>query len=433
VEQEILKMIKEFKTIIIHRHVRPDPDAIGAQCGLKEILKASFPEKEVYSVGSVVKSLEFLGKMDQCVDSNLYRNSLVIVVDTASRARVSDERYDNGYRVIKIDHHPNDDPYGDLLWVDKTASSVSEMVARFFLEFKDELKMTPAAARLLYAGIVGDTGRFLYPSTTSETLAIASFLIKFGFDATALNRKLLSIPMKVAKLSGYVYQNIEVDEFGAAYVLLSANLLKKHEVIDSETSSLVSLPGEVKEVVSWAIFVEQNDGDYRVRLRSKEPVINEIAKRHGGGGHLLASGATAKNREEVLEIYNEIKEVVKKWRIKKMSLPACPQCGSKYTYEDGSGLIICPECAYEWNPAEQKAVEDNSKIKDSVGNVLTDGDTVVTVQDLPVKGMPRPIKKGTKVKNIRLVDPEINNGHDIDAKVEGFGSMGLKSSVVKKV
>jgi len=115
------------------------------------------------------------------------------------------------------------------------------------------------------------------------------------------------------------------------------------------------------------------------------------------------------------------------------TIPACPQCGSSYTYEDGSGLIICPECGFEWSPAEQAEVVENAKVKDAVGNILEDGDSVVIIQDLTVKGMPKPIKKGTKVKNIRLVDSEVNNGHDIDAKVEGFGAMGLKSKVVKKV
>jgi protein PhnA len=114
------------------------------------------------------------------------------------------------------------------------------------------------------------------------------------------------------------------------------------------------------------------------------------------------------------------------------NVPACPQCGSTYTYDDGTGLITCPECGYEFHLDELAAAEAAAQIKDSVGNILTDGDTVTVIKDLPVKGMPKPIKKGTKVKNIRLVDPDMNNGHDIDAKVDGFGNMGLKSSVVKK-
>lgn len=111
-----------------------------------------------------------------------------------------------------------------------------------------------------------------------------------------------------------------------------------------------------------------------------------------------------------------------------MNLPACPKCQSTYTYEDGTGLIVCPECAHEFRMEDL----EETPIKDSVGNVLSEGDTVTIIKDLPVKGMPKPIKKGTKVKNIHLVDPDENNGHDISAKVDGFGAMGLKSAVVKK-
>lgn len=115
-----------------------------------------------------------------------------------------------------------------------------------------------------------------------------------------------------------------------------------------------------------------------------------------------------------------------------MNIPACPKCQSEYTYEDGTGLIICPECAYEFSLADLEAEKEASLVKDSVGNVLTDGDSVTIIKDLPVKGMPKPIKKGTKVKSIRLIDPDLNNGHDIDARIDGFGAMALKSSVVKK-
>jgi protein PhnA len=112
-------------------------------------------------------------------------------------------------------------------------------------------------------------------------------------------------------------------------------------------------------------------------------------------------------------------------------LPSCPQCSSPYTYEMGS-LLVCPECAHEWS-AEVDAVEEPEEavIKDSVGKVLSDGDTVTIVKDLKVKGQAQSIKVGTKVRNIRLVTGV--DGHDIDCKVDGFGPMQLKSSVVKKV
>ena len=114
------------------------------------------------------------------------------------------------------------------------------------------------------------------------------------------------------------------------------------------------------------------------------------------------------------------------------TLPPCPQCNSEYTYEMGA-LLVCPECAHEWQPAAEVVdeVETERVIKDAVGNVLADGDAVTVIKDLKVKGSSTSIKVGTKVRNIRLIDA--SNGHDIDCKVDGFGQMQLKSSVVKKV
>ncbi|MBP6113269.1 MAG: alkylphosphonate utilization protein [Acinetobacter sp.] len=111
-----------------------------------------------------------------------------------------------------------------------------------------------------------------------------------------------------------------------------------------------------------------------------------------------------------------------------MSLPSCPKCNSEYTYEDGE-LLICPECSHEWKDGE--AAEEVAIIKDAVGNVLTDGDTVTVIKDLKIKGSSSVVKVGTKAKNIRLL-LDANDGHDIDCKVDGFGPMKLKSEFVKK-
>ncbi|MDO5293929.1 MAG: zinc ribbon domain-containing protein YjdM [bacterium] len=110
-------------------------------------------------------------------------------------------------------------------------------------------------------------------------------------------------------------------------------------------------------------------------------------------------------------------------------LPNCPKCNSEYTYEDGS-LLVCPECAHEWS-ANAAEAEAEDVIKDVNGNVLNDGDAVTIVKDLKVKGASGSIKIGTKVKSIRLV-PDAADGHNIDCKIDGFGAMKLKSSVVKK-
>lgn len=313
VQEEILATIKAFDRIIIHRHQRPDPDALGSQVGLAEILRASFPKKEIYQVGGPVEGLDYLALM-QTIPDDLYKGALVIVTDTANAPRVSDQRYDQGAKLIKIDHHPNDEPYGELVWVNTKASSCSEMIVSFWQMFQNELMMTQEAARLLYAGIVGDTGRFLYPATTATTLRLAAELLDYGFDAPKINRQLDQVSRSVARLSGYVYENIEIDEIGAGKVILSQELQQRFGVVDSETSAVVSLPGKIDEVLAWAIFVKQPEGYYRVRMRSKGPVINEIAKRHHGGGHPLASGANAKDLEEVAVIYQEIQAAIKEFQ-----------------------------------------------------------------------------------------------------------------------
>lgn len=313
VAKDILTKIKAYQTIIIHRHQRPDPDAIGSQVGLAEILRASFPEKKIFQAGGSVEGLEFLAEMDEVSDET-YQNALVIVTDTANSPRISGDDYNLGAELIKIDHHPNDDPYGDIVWVNPKASSCSEIIADFYHLNQDELIMSNNAARLLYAGIIGDTGRFLYPSTTSHTLEVAAELMTYDFNAAELNRELEQIPMSVAKLAGYVYQNIEVDAQGAAKIMLPQSLLNEYGIVDSETAAIVSLPGVIDEVLAWGIFVEQPEGYYRVRLRSKGPVINELAKKHHGGGHPLASGANAKNQKEINEIYSEIQQLCKEYK-----------------------------------------------------------------------------------------------------------------------
>ncbi|WP_019320238.1 DHH family phosphoesterase [Streptococcus mutans] len=304
----ILAKIKAYDTIIIHRHMKPDPDALGSQVGLKEVITSNFPQKTVKVTGYNEPTLSWLAQMDDVSDKD-YEGALVIVVDTANRPRIDDQRYLNGNFLIKMDHHPDEDHYGDLSYVDTKASSASEIITDFALQ--NQLKLSDQAARLLYAGILGDTGRFLYPATTSKTFIIASELLKYDFDFAALARQMDSFPYKIAKLQAYVFENLEIDKNGAARIILSQKILKKFNLTDAETSAIVSSPGKIDTVQVWAIFVEQADGHYRVRLRSKSTVINEVAKRHAGGGHPLASGANSYSLAENKDIYQELKNLLK--------------------------------------------------------------------------------------------------------------------------
>ncbi|EMG29026.1 hypothetical protein X560_0512 [Listeria fleischmannii 1991] len=304
---KILNEIKTFETIVIHRHVRPDPDAYGSQMGLAEIIRATFPEKKVYVVGTSEPTLEFLGEIDEVAD-NVYNGALVIVCDTANTERIDDSRYQNGEKLIKIDHHPNDDPYGDLLWVNTKASSCSEMITSFYENFKDELVLNETAARLLYAGIVGDTGRFLYPSTTEETLRLAAKLVTFPFDRSLLYQNLYQRPFKTVKLLGYIFEHLNLKDNGAATIYISKDILRQFDISPKQASDLVSSIENIEGLKAWIMFVEE-ENEIRARLRSKGPVINELAKEYRGGGHPLASGATVYTQEEVTEMGEKLYQI----------------------------------------------------------------------------------------------------------------------------
>lgn len=312
-KEQILELIKQYETIIVHRHVRPDPDAYGSQGGLVEMLKTSFPDKKIYAVGQEDESLHYLKRLD-VIEDHVFEGALIIVCDTANEERICDRRYSLGDKLVKIDHHPNEDAYGDYLWIDTSASSVSEMIYEFYLFGKDKgLTLSDEGARLLFAGIVGDTGRFLYPSTTQNTFDIAGELIRFDFDRNELFNKMYEIDSNVIKLHGYVLQNFEMDGDGCASMIMTKEILEEHQVIPSEASLLVSTLGNVKGIKTWVFFIEESD-QIRVRLRSKGPVINTIAKKYNGGGHPLAAGASIYSWEEKEEVMKDLREACRNHR-----------------------------------------------------------------------------------------------------------------------
>ncbi|WML59480.1 bifunctional oligoribonuclease/PAP phosphatase NrnA [Neobacillus sp. PS2-9] len=310
--EQILATIEQYETIIVHRHVRPDPDAYGSQGGLVAILQESYPDKKIYAVGQEEPTLHFMRRLD-VIEDELYKGALVIVCDTANAARICDDRYSLGDKLIKIDHHPNEDPYGDLLWVDTSASSCSEMIYEFYLTGKEKgLKMNDEAARLLFAGIVGDTGRFLFPSTTEKTFAYAGELIHYHFSRTEVFDKMYELDAHIIKLNGYILQNFELQENGVASVMLTKELLKEYGARPAEASLLVGILGNVKGIKAWVFFIEEED-QIRVRLRSKGPVINGVARKFKGGGHPLASGASIYSWDEVDQVLKELDEVCRNY------------------------------------------------------------------------------------------------------------------------
>ena len=308
--QNILDTIASptYDTIIIHRHQNPDPDALGSQGGLQKLIQNSFPEKQVFVVGEEVPSLSFIHAMDT-IEDEVYTNALVIVTDTGNTARISDDRYTKGKTIIKIDHHPDLESYGDISWVDTSFSSASEMIFHLYEQSQGVLKLDHESARLLFTGIIGDTGRFRYDNTTSRTLDAASRLIKEDFNPQELYQNLYQEPLKVSRFKGYVLQNFTVSVKGVASMYISKELMDDFGLDRTEAANLVYVLQGIEGVNIWTFFVESDD-QIRVRIRSSEVHIDETARKYNGGGHPLASGASVNSEEEQKQLLADLDNLI---------------------------------------------------------------------------------------------------------------------------
>ena len=306
--KEIKNLIEVAETIIIHRHVNPDPDALGSQGGLCELLRATYPDKRILKAGEEAETLQFLCQMDK-VQREDYDEALIIVTDTGNKERIdgNQEWMAQAKTAIKIDHHLKVDDYAPYEYVDSKASSTSELICDMAKTL--EWTFTTEAARLLYAGIVGDTGRFLFSNTTPHTFEVASQLIQYDFDFTALSRAFTEMSEKTARLSGYVQSHFQRQN-KVASIVITKEILNEYQVTAEETSKLVGLLGQIQGVEAWAFMIEKEDGSFRCRLRSKQAPIVKVAQRHDGGGHLLACGANAYSKEEREAIIEELNEAV---------------------------------------------------------------------------------------------------------------------------
>ena len=308
---DIYEKILQYPTIIIYRHTSPDPDAIGSQAGLARSLSEKFPEKKILCAGENDEGdLAWINHMDE-VKAADYEGALVITTDTANTPRISNKLYDQGDFLIKIDHHPDVDPYADMSYVDPDAPAACQIIVDFIN--KENLPMNKEIAYPLYAGLVGDTGRFMYPETSAHTFEIAAELASTGINITEIARRLSDVTFEQAKLQAMVLENMTVKD-GAAYAVLTQDDLKKLGVNYEQTSVAVSTPGRIKDILAWNLFVQKPDGTFRVHYRSKGPVINQLAEKHDGGGHALASGANAKDMDEVKQIFDELVDVTKKYK-----------------------------------------------------------------------------------------------------------------------
>ncbi len=307
--EQILDLIKKYDKIIIHRHKKPDGDAIGSQVGLKHIIKANFPEKTVLAVGDPAGRYSFIeDSTPDAVEDAEYTDALAIILDTSARTLISDDRYTTAAATARMDHHIFVEKIADVEITDTSFESCCGLITAFARE--QGLTLTPTAAKALYTGMVTDSGRFRYDSTTPETHRLAAHLLSVGFATNDIYRNLYSDDFSFIRLRAQFVLKIQFTEKNVAYIYTPADEAKSYGV-DTFTISrgMVNVMGEIKGVDIWANFTETEDG-VLVELRSSKYNINKIAVKYGGGGHEKASGATLKNKEEAMLMLADLNALV---------------------------------------------------------------------------------------------------------------------------
>lgn len=301
--------IKKYDVIIIHRHSNPDGDAMGSQIGLKRVLQVNFPDKKIYAVGDDARRFSFMdGSEMDVVDDAAYKGALAIVLDTSAKSLISDERYALAETVLRIDHHIFVEDIADIDIDDTSFESCCGLVAYLVREWG--LEVDSYAAKALFTGMVTDSGRFYYDSVTPRTFELASFLLSKGFNPGEIYANLYADTYENVKKRAQFVLSIQFTKNNVAY---SYSDKTRVEALGMEAQAVsrgyVNTMGDLKGVDAWVNFTECEQG-VLCEIRSKNLNINQIAVAHGGGGHLKASGATLKDKQEALQVLDELDELV---------------------------------------------------------------------------------------------------------------------------
>ena len=310
--KKIIKIIKKYDKIVLARHISPDPDAIASQIALRDSIRLTFPEKEVYAVGAGVHKFKYLGALDK-PDLSTLENSLLIVLDVPNFCRVDGINNLPYASILKIDHHPAEDIIGEVDWTDSSKSSTCEMIAEFLLStpFVIDTKI----AENLYVGMVFDSDRFLLPNTTAETLKIAYDLVKTSnINFVNLYDNLYERSINEEKFRAYLINNIEITENKFGFIFVPSEDLKKFNVETTSVSNQVNDFYFIKELTCWmfVVYDERNDV-YKANIRSRGPVINEVAAKYNGGGHKFASGCRTNDYKVIEALAKDLDETCKKY------------------------------------------------------------------------------------------------------------------------
>ena len=308
--QELLNEIKAHQTIIIHRHKNPDGDAMGSQIGLKHILMENFPDKTIYVVGDSAGHYSFMdGSVMDEIPDEIYKDALAIVLDTSARHLISDERYPTAHRTARMDHHIFVEKICDVEVTDTSYESCCGLVTAFAVDCG--LNLSPVSAKALYTGMVTDSGRFRYDSTSAQTFRLASALMEQKFDTNDIYRKLYADDFAKVRLRAQFVLKIKFTDCNVAYIYTTKEEMAE---LNADTFSIsrgmVSTMADIRGVDIWVNFTETEQG-VLCELRSSKYNINPIAVKYGGGGHAKASGATVASKEIAMQLLSDLDALTK--------------------------------------------------------------------------------------------------------------------------
>lgn len=313
--EAIINEIRAHDTVILHRHFRPDGDAMGSQIGMKHLILENFPGKQVYMVGDGAGYLSFMedSVMDQIPDS-AFDGALSMILDCGGANMVSDNRYSLAHRTVRMDHHLYTGSFTDGEVIDSSFESCCGFIALMAMECGWKLNVT--AARSLYTGMVTDSGRFRYEGVNGDTLRCAAAMLDIGIDTETLYANLYLDTYDALKFTAHVYEKMQQTENGVAYIFVDKAMQEQFNLTLEQAGSCVNDMDSIRGCLAWIAFIETGDekGTIRVRLRSRFVHINGIAEKYRGGGHACASGATLYSKDEIALLLHDADAHVKEYK-----------------------------------------------------------------------------------------------------------------------
>ena len=311
--EKIIAKIDQYDSIVIFGHLNPDGDCYGSQIALRNILKANYPNKEVYCVGSGLKKFfDIIGKMDVVSDERI-KKSLAILLDANDLPRAEDKRIFTALDFAKIDHHIDTFTFKEGPEViDDKATSTCELIYRFAEENHFEIDLISASA--LYLGMMTDTGRFQFADNFVRMFSIARDLCAIGVDPILLNKTNNLVPEISLDIKSLIYSKVAKRSDGIVYAFVSKEERNKLGVTSAQICQNTSLLSYVVNHPIWFVASETDTGGMQVEMRSSIYNVQTIAVHFGGGGHTFAAGFTAKEfKQELLdELINMCSEAIKK-------------------------------------------------------------------------------------------------------------------------